>query len=77
MKEASRSYKGTVSSGGNIDDCGEPYQTVRRTSSQGDRKRICSDVRKGLQKFTERAYGLELLDEERFDELENKLASMS
>ena len=76
MKKGVKSYKRLGFSEGNFDDCNEPYQSVGRTSKKGDRKRICAEVSEGLQKFIERAYGLELIDEQRFFELEDRLSHL-
>ena len=73
MKSASDRYQTQLSHDTSRDDCGVPYQSVKRTTSNGDRERVYGSVKSSMSKILRRAYDLELIDLDDFDRFSDRV----
>ncbi len=69
MSQARHDYLATRGGAHNLDDCGEPYQGVVKTTSQQDRNAILVRCRTAVERLIERALRYRLIDIERHDDL--------
>jgi hypothetical protein len=75
MRRASENHLHNHPELGNLDDLGEPYQTVRETTTDGERKRLRRRIHTAMTRVLDRAFDLRLLEIETFDDLNERLTT--
>ena len=74
MRKARANFMAETGALSSCDDCGDPYQSVKPTTTGGDRQRMLARIRTALRQIIERARKLEIIDVDELDEFFERLS---